>query len=106
MPGNGSSIVDFDAHHGNGTQEAFYRDGRVVYVSLHEWPLYPGTGRMHETGAGDGRGRRSTARSLPGLTGDVYLAAIDEVVVPGRRAARPHVVDPVGRASTGTGPTP
>ncbi len=37
-------IVDYDAHHGNGTQEIFYDDPRVLYVSFHEWPLYPGTG--------------------------------------------------------------
>src|SRR3712207_7589962 len=44
------------AHHGNGTQEAFYADGRVLYVSLHEWPLYPYTGALDETGTGDGEG--------------------------------------------------
>src|SRR2546430_2485531 len=43
-------VVDWDAHHGNGTQDAFYADGRVVYLSMHEYPLYPGTGRLDETG--------------------------------------------------------
>ena len=47
-------IVDFDAHHGNGTQDFFYADPRVIYVSLHEYPLYPGTGALDEVG----RGRR------------------------------------------------
>jgi acetoin utilization deacetylase AcuC-like enzyme len=75
-------VVDFDAHHGNGTQEVFYRDGRVVYVSLHEWPLYPGTGAIHETGAGDGQGTTVNFPLPAGATGDLYLAAIDEVVVP------------------------
>ena len=46
-------IVDFDAHHGNGTQAAFYDDPRVLFVSFHQWPLYPGTGRHDETGSGD-----------------------------------------------------
>ncbi len=43
-------IVDWDAHHGNGTQDAFWNDPRVLYVSMHQWPLYPGTGRLTETG--------------------------------------------------------
>jgi acetoin utilization deacetylase AcuC-like enzyme len=50
------AIVDIDAHHGNGTQDAFYRDGRVLFVSCHQWPLYPGTGALDETGDGDGLG--------------------------------------------------
>jgi len=75
-------IVDWDAHHGNGTQDAFWADGRVLYVSLHEYPLYPGTGRLLDRGEGDGLG---TTLNLPlpaGATGDVYLAALDEVVAP------------------------
>lgn len=48
------AIVDFDAHHGNGTQEIFYEDGSVLYASTHQWPLYPGTGSDDETGRGDG----------------------------------------------------
>ena len=48
------AIVDIDAHHGNGTQEIFYEDPDVLYVSFHEWPLYPGTGRHDEIGAGAG----------------------------------------------------
>jgi acetoin utilization deacetylase AcuC-like enzyme len=82
-------IVDFDAHHGNGTQDAFYRDGRVVYVSLHQWPLYPGTGRLEDTGAGDGAGATVNFPLPPGATGDVYLAAIDEVVTPLAEQQRP-----------------
>jgi acetoin utilization deacetylase AcuC-like enzyme len=75
-------ILDWDAHHGNGTQAVFYSDPRVLYVSLHEFPLYPFTGRLGETGAGDGVG---TTLNLPlpaGLTGDVALAVMDEVVAP------------------------
>ncbi len=47
------AIVDFDVHHGNGTQAAFWRDPKTMYVSIHQWPLYPGTGAAHETGAHD-----------------------------------------------------
>ena len=50
------AILDFDVHHGNGTQEAFYDDGRVMFVSFHRSPFYPGTGSRGETGAGEGEG--------------------------------------------------
>ncbi len=75
-------IVDWDAHHGNGTQDIFEASPDVFYVSLHEWPLYPGTGRLEEMGVGDGAG---TTLNLPlpaGATGDVYLGAFDTVVAP------------------------
>ena len=49
-------IVDVDAHHGNGTQDIFYERGDVAYVSWHQHPLYPGSGRAEESGSGDGRG--------------------------------------------------
>lgn len=49
-------VVDFDVHHGNGTQDAFYRDARVAFLSIHRWPFYPGTGAADETGAGPGLG--------------------------------------------------
>ncbi len=75
-------VVDYDAHHGNGTQDAFYDDPRVTYVSLHQHPLYPGTGSLLETGLGDGRGRTVNVPVPPGATGDLYRAAIDDVVAP------------------------
>lgn len=49
-------IVDWDVHHGNGTQETFWSDGRVGFLSIHRWPFYPGTGDKDETGSGDGLG--------------------------------------------------
>jgi acetoin utilization deacetylase AcuC-like enzyme len=49
-------ILDWDVHHGNGTQDTFYSDPSVYFVSVHQWPHYPGTGTAHETGAGDGEG--------------------------------------------------
>jgi acetoin utilization deacetylase AcuC-like enzyme len=75
-------VVDFDAHHGNGTQDAFWSDGRVAYVSLHQWPLYPGTGALDEVGVGDGTGATANVPLPAGATGDVYLAAVDQVVAP------------------------
>lgn len=75
-------VFDYDAHHGNGTQAVFYDDPRVLFVSLHQWPLYPGTGPLHETGAGEGAGTTVNIPLPPGATGDVYLHAFDEVVAP------------------------
>jgi acetoin utilization deacetylase AcuC-like enzyme len=75
-------IFDFDAHHGNGTQAVFYDDPRVLFVSTHQWPLYPGSGRRTETGAGGGAGTTVNVPLPPGTTGDVYLRAFDEVIAP------------------------
>jgi acetoin utilization deacetylase AcuC-like enzyme len=75
-------VYDWDAHHGNGTQEAFYADPRVLYVSAHQWPLYPGTGALDDTGRGAGDGYTINLPLPPGATGDVYLAAFDEVIAP------------------------
>ena len=70
-------IVDWDVHHGNGTQDSFYGDDRVLYVSVHQWPLYPGTGRIEERGSGAGEGLNVNFPVPPGTTGDVHLAALD-----------------------------
>ncbi len=59
------AIVDWDVHHGNGTQDMFYDDPRVLYVSTHQSPLYPGTGQLRETGAGDGAGTHAQP-AVPG----------------------------------------
>ena len=75
-------IVDWDAHHGNGTQDIFYGDGAVMYVSMHQWPLYPGTGRLTDAGTGAGAGATVNFPLPAGATGDVYLDAIDNVVEP------------------------
>lgn len=82
-------VVDFDAHHGNGTQDAFYFDGSVMYVSTHEYPLYPGTGAMQEMGDGAGLGTTVNFPLPAGATGDVVRAAFDEVVAPIVDAWRP-----------------
>lgn len=75
-------VVDYDAHHGNGTQDAFIRDGRVTYVSFHEYPLYPGTGAIDEMGWGDGAGATINFPVPAGTTGDVLRDGIDRVVRP------------------------
>jgi len=75
-------VLDYDAHHGNGTQDIFWSDPRVLYISLHQWPLYPGTGRIDDTGAGAGAGTTCNVPLPAGTTGDVYLRAFDEVIEP------------------------
>jgi acetoin utilization deacetylase AcuC-like enzyme len=75
-------IVDWDAHHGNGTQDMFWTDPSVMYVSMHEWPLYPGSGRLDELGSGAGTGTTVNFPFPAGTTGDRYLEAIDTVVAP------------------------
>jgi acetoin utilization deacetylase AcuC-like enzyme len=76
------AIVDYDAHHGNGTQDVFYEDPRVLYVSLHEWPLYPGTGALDQVGHGAGVGTTLNVPLPAGTAGDVYRRALDDLVVP------------------------
>src|SRR5439155_2059885 len=83
------AVIDWDAHHGNGTQETFYRDGRVLYVSMHQFPLYPGTGRLDDPGAGDRADTTINFPFPPGTAGDAYLAAFDEVVAPAAEAFGP-----------------
>jgi acetoin utilization deacetylase AcuC-like enzyme len=76
------AIVDWDVHHGNGTQDIFYDDPRVLYVSTHQAPLYPGTGRLDETG---GQAAPFSNLNLPmpaGTRGDVFRQAIDDVIAP------------------------
>jgi acetoin utilization deacetylase AcuC-like enzyme len=76
------AIVDIDAHHGNGTQDAFIADDRVLFASIHQSPLYPGTGAMSERGTGAGIGATINVPLPPGATGDVALMAIDDVIGP------------------------
>ncbi len=85
-------VVDWDVHHGNGTQEAFYSDGRVLYFSTHQFPYYPGTGSVQETGAGDGAGCIVNV-PLPAGSGDaVYRYVFDNVLLPAARRFRPQLV--------------
>ena len=75
-------IVDWDVHHGNGTQDIFWNDPSVMYVSTHQWPAYPGTGRPHETGGPASPGTVCNFALPRGATGDVALDALAEVVAP------------------------
>ena len=82
-------IADFDAHHGNGTQDVFFGDERVMFVSWHQWPLYPGTGRIEETGSGAGRGSTINIPLPSGATAEHYRRSLTEVVAPAVGAFAP-----------------
>jgi acetoin utilization deacetylase AcuC-like enzyme len=86
------AIIDFDVHHGNGTQEAFYDDPAVLYVSTHQYPHYPGTGEAGETGAGQAEGTNVNI-PLPRGCGDAeYEQVFAEVIVPVVKRFRPELI--------------
>jgi len=76
------AILDWDVHHGNGTQAIFWNDPRVLYASMHQWPAYPGTGRAVETGGPNAAGLTVNVPLPPGATGDVAMDAVDSVIGP------------------------
>lgn len=86
------AIVDWDVHHGNGTQEIFYSDPTVLYFSVHQYPFYPGSGAAEERGAGEGEG--TTINSpLPAGCGDrEYLAIFERVLAPALEEFRPDLI--------------
>jgi acetoin utilization deacetylase AcuC-like enzyme len=85
-------IADFDVHHGNGTQDAFYADPKVLYFSTHQYPFYPGTGWMDETGTGEGEGTTVNFPMAAGWGDEEYLRAFNEVLVPVARRFQPQLV--------------
>lgn len=86
------AIVDWDAHHGNGTQAAFMADAEVLYVSLHQWPLYPGTGAVDEVGAGPGEGLTVNVPLPAGAVDGDYLQAFAKLVEPIVRQFDPDAI--------------
>lgn len=87
--GHRVAIVDWDVHHGNGTQDLFYDRGDVLYVSTHQAPHYPGTGRASEVGVGDGFGASVNVPLPAGSGGEVLRSAFDRVVVPAVQEFQP-----------------
>ena len=85
-------IADFDVHHGNGTQDAFYADPEVLYFSTHQYPFYPGTGWMDETGTGEGEGTTVNFPMAAGWGDEEYLRAFNEVLVPTVRRFQPQLI--------------
>lgn len=86
------AIVDWDVHHGNGTQAAFWRDPQVLFVSLHQYPFYPGTGWSSERGAGDGEGYTVNIPLPAGSDDGVYTSMFEERVVPSVEAFEPQLI--------------
>jgi len=75
-------VVDWDVHHGNGTQAAFWDRPDVLFVSTHQWPLYPGSGRADDVGGPGARGLTVNVPLPPGATGDVVRRSVDDVAWP------------------------
>jgi acetoin utilization deacetylase AcuC-like enzyme len=85
-------IVDWDVHHGNGTQDIFYADGSVFFFSTHQWPLYPGTGRANETGEGAGEGTTMNFPFPAGAGRAEILGAVRNSLMPAMREFSPELV--------------
>jgi len=85
-------IVDWDVHHGNGTQHIFEEDPRVFYASIHQWPLYPGTGAQTERGSGAGEGTTLNCPLAPGSGDAEFLRAVREEIVPAAESFGPDFV--------------
>jgi acetoin utilization deacetylase AcuC-like enzyme len=101
------AILDWDVHHGNGTQDVFYEDGRVLYLSAHQSPFYPGTGDVREVGEGKGQGFTANVPLPMGSGEEDYAAAFAGVFLPVLREFEPdlilvsagydaHAADPLG----------
>jgi acetoin utilization deacetylase AcuC-like enzyme len=85
-------IADYDVHHGNGTQDAFYADPTVFYISTHQSPLYPGTGMAQDTGEGAGAGYTLNIPLPPGVGDRGYARVFEELVIPAARRFAPELM--------------
>lgn len=101
------AIIDFDVHHGNGTQRAFYDDPTVLYISTHQFPYYPGTGSKSEIGEGKGKGYTLNIPLPPGQDDETFVSIYKDIVRPTIEKFSPdfilvsagfdiHVLDPLG----------
>ena len=106
-------VLDWDVHHGNGTNRIFYDSPEVLFASIHQWPFYPGTGRLDEVGTGAGEGFSLNLPVPAGSGEDVFLSLLEHVAEPAARQFRPdlillsagfdaHRADPVGGCSLDT----
>jgi acetoin utilization deacetylase AcuC-like enzyme len=85
-------IADWDVHHGNGTQDIFYRDGSVLFFSTHQSPWYPGTGRREERGEGEGLGTTINCPFRAGAGREEILGAFQDELLPAARAFKPDLI--------------
>lgn len=86
------AIIDWDVHHGNGTQDIFYTEGEVLYLSVHQSPFYPGTGSVREVGEGAGKGSTVNVPLPEGCGEEDYAAAFSEIFSPILREFGPELV--------------
>ena len=107
-------IIDWDVHHGNGTQSMFWDNPKVLYVSIHQWPLFPGTGKAEEVGGPNAVGLTVNVPVPRGATGDIVRCAIEEIAHPAIDRFVPdwvlvscgfdaHRADPLGELALSTG---
>ena len=85
-------ILDWDVHHGNGTNDIFHGSDQVLFVSIHQSPLYPGTGPAGDVGSGDGRGFTVNLPVPPGSGDRVFCSLVDRVAVPLAREFAPQLL--------------
>ncbi len=85
-------IIDFDVHHGNGTQDAFYNDPQVLYISTHQYPHYPGSGDIGEIGIGGAQGATVNIPLPAGSGDDEYEQVFQGVIVPAAERFRPRLI--------------
>jgi acetoin utilization deacetylase AcuC-like enzyme len=85
-------VLDWDVHHGNGTEQIFIARRDVLFVSIHQRPLYPGSGPLQETGSGEGEGYTINLPVPPGAGESLWLELLDRVVIPAARAFDPQLV--------------
>jgi len=85
-------IVDYDVHHGNGTQEAFYNDGSVLFISSHQYPFYPGTGALGDIGEGSGKGATINMPLSAGVGNDGFKLLYEKIVWPAARRFKPELI--------------
>jgi acetoin utilization deacetylase AcuC-like enzyme len=106
-------VMDYDVHHGNGTQSIFYKDPRVLYISTHQYPYYPGTGATGEVGSGNGTGYTVNVPLDAGATDGDYQEVFKTIVIPVIDQFRPelllisagydaHELDPLARMRLST----
>jgi acetoin utilization deacetylase AcuC-like enzyme len=85
-------VLDWDVHHGNGTNAIFHSSPEVLFASIHQWPFYPGTGPLDDAGSGDGEGFSINLPVPAGTGGDTFLGLVEHVVAPAARQHRPDLV--------------
>ena len=85
-------VLDWDVHHGNGTNDVFHASPEVLFASIHQYPWYPGTGPLTDVGEGEGEGFSINLPVPSGSGEDVWLSLVEHVVVPAARAFEPQLV--------------